>query len=62
MKLMIIYCPIPKTKTKKINREISKARDLSPPADVTMLIIDVSTIIAMIIKIIIMKIPVLPSL
>jgi hypothetical protein len=41
---------------------ISGTEDLRPPAEVTMLIIDVSTIIAMIMKIMIMKIPVLPNL
>lgn len=43
----------------KIKRAISETDDLSPPADVTMLIIEVSTIIAMIIRSMRMKTPVL---
>jgi hypothetical protein len=41
---------------------ISKIDDLKPPAEVVILTIEVSTIIAMIMKIMNMKIPVLPSL
>jgi hypothetical protein len=41
---------------------ISKTDDLRPPAEVVILTIEVSTIIAMIMKIMIMKIPVLPIL
>ena len=62
MKARITYCPIAKTITIKMNSAISGTEDLRPPAEVTMLIIDVSTIIAMIMKIMIMKIPVLPNL
>jgi hypothetical protein len=40
---------------------ISETDDLRPPAEVTILTIEVSTISAMIIKIMIRKIPVLPS-
>jgi hypothetical protein len=46
----------------KIKRAISETDDLSPPAEVTMLIIEVSTIIAMIIRSMKMKTPVLPNL
>jgi hypothetical protein len=58
-KLITIYCPTPKTRTIKTKSAISETDDLSPPAEVTTLIIEVSTIIAMIIRIMTMKTPVL---
>jgi hypothetical protein len=45
----------------KIKRAISETDDLSPPAEVTMLIIEVSTIIAMITRSMRMKTLVLPN-
>jgi hypothetical protein len=44
-----------------VKRAISETDDLRPPAEVAILTIEVSTIIAMIIKNMIRKIPVLPS-
>jgi hypothetical protein len=64
MKAKITYCPTTKTRTIKMKSAISETDDLRPPAEVVILTIEVSTIIAiaMITKIMIMKIPVLPSL
>ena len=45
-----------------MNSAISEIDDLRPPAEVAILTIEVSTIIAMIIRIMIMKVPVLPIL
>jgi hypothetical protein len=51
-----------KTKTIKVKSAISETDDLRPPTEVAILTIEVSTIIAIIMKIMIMKILVGPSL
>ena len=55
MKFRMIYCPIPKIRVNIINRVISETPDPIPPAEVTILTIDVSTTIAIVAKTTTMK-------
>jgi hypothetical protein len=62
MYLRITYCPVIKMRTMKTNNPISELDDLNPPAEVTKLTIELSTIRAITISIIIIKILLLPIL
>jgi hypothetical protein len=61
MKFRMIYCPIPKIRVNIINSVISETPDPIPPAEVTILTIDVSTTIAIVVKTTTMKTLVLPN-
>ena len=62
MKFRMTYCPTAKTRINIVNRVISESPDPIPPAEVTILTIDVSTTIATVAKIITMKTLILPNL